>query len=117
MKAGRRTKTAIHADRVERTFMFTDIVKSTDVRSAFIVRVGELQGNERFRVENLLPHSRVIEDHVAAHQGEIIGTAGDSYLVVFEDSRRAIECALAIQRTLINNPIPSWRRSRTIPGS
>lgn len=95
--------------------MFTDIVKSTDVRSAFIVRVGELQGNERFRVENLLPHNRVIEEHASAHQGEIIGTAGDSYFVVFEDPRRAIECALAIQRTLVGNPIPIAEASGKMP--
>ena len=56
MKANRRrakTKTATRADRVERTFVFTDIVKSTDIRSTFIARMGETEGNERFGADIL----------------------------------------------------------------
>jgi formylglycine-generating enzyme required for sulfatase activity/class 3 adenylate cyclase len=95
--------------------MFTDVVKSTDVRSAFIARAGEHQGNERFRAEILLPHNRVIEDCVREHEGEIVGTAGDSYFVVFRDARRGIECAVAIQRAFIGNPIPIAETSKKLP--
>jgi class 3 adenylate cyclase/Mrp family chromosome partitioning ATPase len=110
-KATRRAR----QDRVEQTFMFTDLVKSTDVRSAFIEREGENEGNERFRADILLPHNRVIEDRVREHEGEVVGTAGDSYFVVFQDARRAVECAVAIQHSLVGNPIPIADAGGTLP--
>ena len=55
--------------------MFTDVVKSTDVRSAFIASVGEVEGNDRFRAEILQPHDHLIEEHVGKYQGKVWSTS------------------------------------------
>ena len=108
-------KTTTRGDRVEGTFMFTDIVKSTDVRSAFIERMGQVEGNHHFRAEILQPHNRLVEEHVRKCRGEVQSTAGDSYFVVFRDARRAVECAVGIQRALIGQPIPIADVSEKLP--
>lgn len=90
------------ADRVVRTFLFSDIVRSTDMRSRFIEEWGQHQGNEKFREAVLGPHDERVEKCVSAHGGQIVSTAGDSYFVTFTDARKAIECAVAFQRFLMN---------------
>lgn len=100
-----RRKAARDADRVVRTFLFSDIVGSADIRNQFTQRWGQRQGNERFREEILGPHDERIERCVRAHGGEVVSTAGDSYFVAFKDARQAIECAVAFQRSLINDRI------------
>lgn len=85
-RRGAEPKVATRGDRVERTFMFTDVVKSTDIRSAYIESLGEAQGNERFRADVLLPHNERIEECIRTSRGQIVGIAGDSYFVVFDDA-------------------------------
>ena len=55
-------KAATRGNRVERTLLFADRVKSTDVQSAFIERQGESQGNARFRAEILQAHNDTKKD-------------------------------------------------------
>ena len=105
MSGQRRKGAAKDTERVVRTFLFTDLAKSTDIRNRCIQRLGEHQGNERFREEVLRPHDQRVEECVRTHGGEVVSTAGDSYFVAFRDAREAIECAVAIQRSLISNPI------------
>ena len=42
----------------------------------------------------------VFRDNVAAHQGRVVDMAGDSVLAVFDSAAGAVDCALAVQRTL-----------------
>ena len=42
----------------------------------------------------------VFRDAVAAHQGRVVDMAGDSVLAVFDAAAGAVDCALAVQRTL-----------------
>ena len=77
--------------RATRTFMFTDIVKSTNLVEAM--------GDEAW--ENLLRwHDQTMRSLLAAHQGEEVKQAGDGFFFAFPDSVSAIECAVNIQRTL-----------------
>ncbi|HEY8952850.1 MAG TPA: adenylate/guanylate cyclase domain-containing protein [Candidatus Dormibacteraeota bacterium] len=79
------------AGRATRTFMFTDIVKSTNLVEAM--------GDEAW--ENLLRwHDQTMRSLLAAHRGEEVKQAGDGFFFAFPDSVSAIECAVAIQRTL-----------------
>lgn len=74
-----------------RTFMFTDIVGSTNL--------AELLGNEAW--EQLLRwHDDMLRRVVAGAGGEIVNSTGDGFFVAFEDARPALECAVAIQRRL-----------------
>ncbi len=58
-----------------------------------------------------------MEKFTRAFEGEVVSTAGDSYFVAFEDARQAIECALAFQRSLINDPIPVPEGDKGLPQS
>ncbi|HEV3408221.1 MAG TPA: adenylate/guanylate cyclase domain-containing protein [Gaiellaceae bacterium] len=77
--------------RVERTFMFTDIVKSTDVL--------ELVGDEYW--ENALRwHDETLQTLFRAYGAEEVKQVGDGFFVAFPDAGAAIECAVTIQRRL-----------------
>jgi class 3 adenylate cyclase len=79
------------AQRVTKTFMFTDIVTSTDL-------IG-LIGDEAWG-ELLQWHDRELRATFAQHQGEEVNHTGDGFLVAFERASDAVECAVDIQRRL-----------------
>ena len=82
---------AATAERVTRTFMFTDIVTSTDL-------VG-LMGDEAW-AELLSWHNRELRSAFASHRGEEVNSTGDGFFVTFDTAAEAIECAVDIQRRL-----------------
>ena len=74
-----------------RSFMFTDIVGSTNLAEAL--------GDQAW--ERLLRwHEDVLRGLVARSGGEIVNSTGDGFFVAFEAARVAIDCAIAIQRAL-----------------
>ena len=77
--------------RVERTFMFTDIVKSTNLVEAM--------GDEAW--QGLIRwHDETLRSLFAAHRGEEVTGTGDGFFVAFESPEEAVGCAVAIQRRL-----------------
>ena len=82
------------AERVVRTFMFTDIVGSTDL-------VG-LIGDEAWS-EILRWHDRELRSAIAEHAGHEIDHTGDGFFVAFERPADAIEAAVDIQRRLVRH--------------
>ena len=77
--------------RVVKTFMFTDIVKSTNLVEAI--------GDEAW--ESLLQwHDETLKGLFPVHRGEVVVSTGDGFFVGFDSPDAAIECAIAIQRTL-----------------
>jgi class 3 adenylate cyclase len=87
----RETEKAAPAARVVRTFMFTDIVGSTNLVEAV--------GDEAW--EDLVGwHDRTLRGLFAEHRGEEVDHAGDGFFVAFEDASSAVACASAIQRSL-----------------
>jgi class 3 adenylate cyclase len=79
------------AARAIKTFMFTDIVTSTDL-------VG-LIGDEAW-MELLSWHNRELRSAFASHRGEEVKSTGDGFFVTFDKAADAIECAVDIQRRL-----------------
>ena len=77
--------------RVEKTFMFTDIVKSTNLVEAL--------GDEAWQGV-LRWHDETLRSLFAAHKGEEVVATGDGFFVGFESPEEAIACAVAIQRKL-----------------
>lgn len=74
--------------------MFTDIVKSTKLLEAI--------GDESW--EDLLRwHDQTLRSLFASHSGEEIDHAGDGFFVAFETPASAVECAVAIQRSLADH--------------
>lgn len=77
--------------RAERAFLFTDICDST--------ALVEVIGDEAW--DNLVGwHDRTLRRLFGEQGGEEVDHAGDGFFVAFPDSKRAIECAVAVQRTL-----------------
>ena len=80
--------------RVVKTFMFTDIEKSTNLV--------EVIGDEAW--ESLLRwHDQTLRAVFASHHGEEVVTTGDGFFVGFDSPDEATACAIAIQRTLADH--------------
>ncbi len=79
------------ATRVEKVFMFTDIVRSTDLAATM--------GDDAWR-HLVRWHNQALGSLVKAHAGEVVRTTGDGFFVTFELASNAIECAVAMQRAL-----------------
>jgi class 3 adenylate cyclase len=77
--------------RARKVFMFTDVVRSTDLIEAI--------GDEAW--ESLRRwHDQIIRHLVIEHNGEIVDHTGDGFFIAFADADRAIACAMAIRRTM-----------------
>jgi class 3 adenylate cyclase len=73
------------------TVLFTDI----DGFASMTERLGEKRAHEILRA-----HGTIVQEQVAAHDGLEVRSEGDGFMVVFSSGRRAILCAIAIQRAL-----------------
>ena len=77
--------------RMTKTFMFTDIVTSTDL----IGLIGDDAWGELLRW-----HDRELRSAFAHHRGEEVRSTGDGFFVAFERALDALDCAVDIQRRL-----------------
>jgi class 3 adenylate cyclase len=83
--------TAASEQRLTRTFMFTDIVGSTEL-------VG-LIGDEAWG-DLLGWHDRELRASFARHDGEVVSQTGDGFFVAFAEPTEAIDSAIDVQRRL-----------------
>jgi class 3 adenylate cyclase len=79
------------ARRVMKTFMFTDIVRSTALAEAL--------GDDAW-ADLLRWHDETLRGLFAAHHGEEVVATGDGFFVGFDSPEAALGCAVAIQRRL-----------------
>ena len=77
--------------RVQKTFMFTDIVKSTNLVEAL--------GDEAWQGV-LRWHDETLRSLFVAHKGEEVVATGDGFFIGFDSPDEALACAVAIQRKL-----------------
>jgi class 3 adenylate cyclase len=80
--------------RVQKTFMFTDIVKSTNLLEAL--------GDDAWQAL-LRWHDETLRALFAAHRGQEVTTTGDGFFVGFSSPDAALACAVAIQRKLADH--------------
>jgi class 3 adenylate cyclase len=73
------------------TLLFSDIERYT----AMTTRLGDVRSQELLRTHNML-----VRNQVVAHGGFEVKTQGDSFMVAFASARRALQCAIAIQRAV-----------------
>jgi class 3 adenylate cyclase len=77
--------------RVEKTFMFTDIERSTNLVEAL--------GDEAWQAL-LRWHDETLRSQFAEHKGDEVVATGDGFFVGFDSPDEALACAVAIQRRL-----------------
>jgi len=82
------------------TVLFTDVEGSTDMRT----RLGDEAADELLRL-----HENIVRERVSHHGGREIKSLGDGFMVAFVSPRKAISCAVDIQRALKD-------RNRADPG-
>jgi class 3 adenylate cyclase/tRNA A-37 threonylcarbamoyl transferase component Bud32 len=76
------------------TLLFTDIEGYT----AMVERLGDRRAHEVLRA-----HNAVVRQQVAAHEGFEVKSAGDGFMIAFQSARRAVLCAIAIQRAIADH--------------
>ncbi|MGH2393496.1 MAG: adenylate/guanylate cyclase domain-containing protein, partial [Candidatus Limnocylindria bacterium] len=79
------------AGKAQRVFMFTDVVRSTDLIEAI--------GDDAWSAL-LHWHDETIRHLVIEQHGEILDHAGDGFFIAFANADQAIEAATAIRRTM-----------------
>jgi class 3 adenylate cyclase/DNA-binding SARP family transcriptional activator/predicted ATPase len=77
--------------RERRTFMFTDIVRSTNLVEAL--------GDEAWD-ELLRWHDETLRSMFNSYGGVEVNRVGDGFFVAFDQPKAAVECAISIQRAL-----------------
>jgi class 3 adenylate cyclase len=79
---------------IRKTFMFTDIVGSTNLAEAL--------GDQAW--ERLLRwHDDMLRKLVTSGGGEIVNSTGDGFFVAFDSARSGVACAISIQRALVDH--------------
>ena len=79
------------AERAARTFMFTDIVRSTTLVEA----IGDDAWTDLLRW-----HDQTLRGLASRHAGQEVDHAGDGFFFAFADAVQATDCAVAIQQAL-----------------
>jgi eukaryotic-like serine/threonine-protein kinase len=71
------------------TIMFTDIEDSTGTTE----RLGDVRAQAWLR-----EHNALVREKIKEHQGFEVKSMGDGFMIAFPSARRALNCAIAIQR-------------------
>ncbi len=71
------------------TLLFSDMEGFTEMTE----RLGDLRAREVIRA-----HNAIVREQLAAHEGYEVELQGDGFLLAFRSARRALACAVAIQR-------------------
>jgi class 3 adenylate cyclase len=71
--------------------MFSDMEGFTTMTE----RLGDLRAREVIR-----RHNRIVRDQLEAHGGYEVELQGDGFLLAFSSARRALHCAIGIQRAM-----------------
>lgn len=88
------------------TLLFTDIEGSTRLLHDL---------GERYRAV-LLRHQVLLRTAFAEHDGEEVGTQGDSFFIVFHRAKDAVSAAIAAQQALISEAWPDGKAVRVRMG-
>ncbi|HLA19075.1 MAG TPA: adenylate/guanylate cyclase domain-containing protein, partial [Dehalococcoidia bacterium] len=88
------------------TIMFSDIEGST--------ALAERLGDRRF-IELLREHNAIVREQVKAHGGFEVKSQGDGFMLAFQSARRALQCAIDIQRGFAERNRSTRPESASLP--
>jgi class 3 adenylate cyclase/tetratricopeptide (TPR) repeat protein len=73
------------------TVLFTDVVGSTSLRT----------GRGDAAAQDIIhAHNELVRQQIEQHSGQEVKTIGDSFMVAFASARKAVECAVAVQKAV-----------------
>ena len=75
--------------------LFSDIEESTALNE----RIGD-----RAFVRLIGSHDKLIRRHVKSHQGHVVKSQGDGFMVAFAEPEQAVRCGVDVQRALRKRP-------------
>jgi adenylate cyclase len=75
--------------------MFSDIEESTALNE----RIGD-----RAWVRLIGRHDKMIRRYVKSHQGHVVKSQGDGFMIAFADPGQAVRCSIDVQRALSKRP-------------
>jgi adenylate cyclase len=75
--------------------LFSDIEESTELNE----RIGD-----RAFVRLIGSHDKLIRRHVKSHQGHVVKSQGDGFMVAFAEPEQAVRCGVDVQRALRKRP-------------
>jgi class 3 adenylate cyclase len=87
--------------------------KLTVIMSADVAGYSRLMSDdERWTLETLTGHRKIIREHIAAHGGRVVDSPGDALLAEFQSAVEAVRASIEIQRELAerNAALPERRR-------
>src|SRR5688572_13856930 len=73
------------------TIMFTDVVGSS------VMRTGRGDHDAHRLIET---HNDLVRREIERQGGQEVKTIGDAFMVAFASARRAVDCAIGVQRSL-----------------
>jgi adenylate cyclase len=75
--------------------MFSDIEESTRLNE----RIGD-----RAWVRLISGHDKLVRRHVKKHEGHVVKSQGDGFMIAFAHPQQAVRCSLDVQRSLRRRP-------------
>jgi serine/threonine protein kinase len=87
-----------------KTFLFTDICRSVDLKNEMVGR-SATERDLAFIETILTPHRGRIEAHLEQHGGRVVSTAGDGHFLVFSNTVDAAQWAIEVQQSHRDDPI------------
>lgn len=81
------------------TFMFTDIVGSTDMKG-LMPGVTTAERQDAFLQQVKAPHEAIIKELVGKHGGCVVEGTGDGFFIAFGDAEQAVLCGVVIQQRI-----------------
>jgi serine/threonine protein kinase/class 3 adenylate cyclase len=87
-----------------KTFLFTDICRSVDLKNEMVGR-SATERDQAFIETILTPHRERIIDQLEQRGGRVVSTAGDGHFLVFSNTVDAAQWAIEVQQSHRDTPI------------
>jgi len=87
------------------TLVFTDVVGSSATKRVDVLGPDTHSRDRKYISLIQVKYLRLVRSAVREHNGKEVMTIGDSFFLTFENPDDALECSMAIQRTLYTQPI------------
>jgi len=66
-----------------------------------------MEADEKATIDNLKECRRIMRGHIADHGGRVVDSPGDALLAEFSSPVECVQCAIKIQKTLVERNVPS----------